>query len=947
MKLDSQRILAGSLNILTPSDKTPENDAIVLQNIRVDQADVLRAADAVTQILNLGAPLHSIFKFNDMFLTQAYGVGNTTVSWGSGAGAANIDGAFLLGAGTNLTFYWPGGAGGSGITTLLATNFSGNVLSIGLWNSFLWVLDNLQQVKINPALLYASGTGGPSLALSAVTRWLPDVPYNPPGVTPFTATPNVSGGGSLSGSYVYYCTYCVLSSGGFMEEGPGSPGVTLTAAGGAISLTSIPFSAGVVDYNSATTSYPLAAIRIYRAPAGTPFYLGIATANPAVLFLKQFGIGDSPIPDPVHGGYIQCTEPLVSTYPASDDPWVDTGPITSQIGPLPVTAYTLLTPSGFPIAPLSGLTGVGGYDVASSSGAVGTYTYYRTYVNSAGLETNPSAPSNSVTPSNGKIDLVWPTPPTNQDIVRQRLYRLGGTQAAAYQVIEFADATTTSYTDGAPDVVLTENDIVMPTTNNPPPSGVVSDSMGFVGPYFNYLLAWKNGRMFWSQNGVALFPGSDDSETVGNWVNVGRSDDKILEITLHPQMACIYKQRTVWRLYGDPVSGSLVNSSATCGAAGKAAVSNCGSYDLYLADDGVYTFTGEADAPVSEKIAPVFMGKQWINLGASDLAQPYWGTPNYPFVAFVNGTAILGNGGSALQPYNGVGFLFHPATQRWASFPSNWTAVLPYGNRYRYFAGDVFGNFFVSKQTTDDNLPMIWQTRFLDQGLGDTPKFYQEIVIDAELNGATMTVWLLFNNTANAPALATILPPYTAIFNGTSRQKFYMPLPQDEGDTGAYHISVRVSISGSLSNAIPPAIHALYIYWATEERDASTRGTQVLDYRAERIQLCQRMEVDCVGQVDLAIWTDEPNGLALRYTFHGPAQGRAIYEFKLPPNVRGRLWRVDVLPKTELNSDAPGFARARVYAVRGWMRQVGTSDNETWQWKDFIRGVDAELPDAE
>ena len=944
MKLEPQRILAGSLNILTPSDKTAENDAIVLQNIRVDQADVLRAADSVTQILNLGAPLHSIFKFNDMFLTQAYGVGNTTVSFGVGASGSpgeGLDGAFLLGSGTNLTFYWPGGAGGTGVTTLLSSGFSGNVLSIGLWNSFLWVLDNLQQIKINPARLQTSGA-------ASVTRWLPDVPFNPPGVTPFTATPNVTGGGALSGSYVYYCTYCVLSTGGSMEEGPGSPGVTITAAGGAIALTSIPFSAGVVDYNDATTSYPLAAIRVYRAPAGTPFYLGISTANPAVLFLKQFGLGDTPVPDLVHGGWIQSSEPLVSTYPAADDPWVDTGPITSQIGPLPVTAYSLLTPSGFPIAPLSGLTGVGGYDVASSSGAVGTYTYYRTYVNSAGLETNPSAPTNSVTPSNGKIDLVWPTPPTDQDIVRQRLYRLGGTQANAYQVIEFPDATTTSYTDGAPDVVLTQNDIVMPTTNNPPPNGVVSDSMGFAGPYFNYLLGWKNGRLYWSQNGVALFPGSDDSEAVGNWVNVGRSDDKILEITLHPQMACIYKQRTVWRLYGDPVSGSLVNSSATCGAAGKAAVSNCGSYDLYLSDDGVYTFTGEADAPVSEKIAPVFMGKQWINLGASDLAQPYWGTPQYPFMAFVNGTAILGNGGSsALTPTVGVGFLFHPATQRWASFPSNWTAVLPYGNRYRYFVGDSVGNFFVSQQTSSAaDQPMIWQTRFLDQGLPDTPKLYQEVVIDAELNGATMHVWLLFDNTADAPPLATVNPPYFFNVLGFGRQKFYMPLPQDKGDTGKYHISVRVSLAGVL-NSTPPAIHALYIYWATEERDASIRGTQVLDYRAERIQMCQRMEVDCVGQVTLAIWTDEPNGFALRYTFNGPAQGRAIFEFKLPPNVRGRLWRVDVAPQSELNSDAPGYNRARVYAIRGWMRQVGTADNETWQWKDFIRGVDAELPDAE
>ena len=917
MKREEQRVLAGSLNLLSPSDKTPENDAIDFRNWRVDQAGVLRGADTFWRLGRApnGSPVHTVFKLDNFSTTQAYTNGIVSIDFGGYSGAYTVRGAFLVGAGSAL-YYWFNGS----FYTLIASGLSGNRLSIVVWNGFIWLLDSLWQLKIDPAVLTGifPGTAGP-FASNAVSVWLPAVP-----AAPVNAVPNTSGGGPLSGGYTYYCTYVEFASplsGGYLTpyESAGGPGVTVTAVTGACSVMGLPYSASV------------GAIRIYRkAGSGTSY------------FLKQFGIGLDPT-----GAF--CLTSLTATYPSNDAPWVDTIATPSSVV-MPTTGAI-----GAPATPGAAPSMIGGFDVPASSGMVGTYQYYQTYVNSTGLETNPGPVSASVTPTNGLVDLTWAAPPSGQDIVRQRLYRDGGTLGNAYQVIEFANATTTSYTDGAPDLQITQIGIQMPTTNDPPPTGTAANSMGMIGPYFNYLIAWKDGKQYWSQNGVPLFPGSQDGSASGNWVNVGQADDKIQDMTLHTEVLGIYKQRSVWTVYGDIVTGQLTQSGATSGILGKGCVANCGTFDLALGPDGVYKFDMYAISDVSEKISPVFMGERWLSPGFSDITQglrgqDLFGTPQLPYCGYANGTAIIGNGGGSSGDIQGAAFLFHPKTERWASFTPNsgngLTSVLGFGNKYVWFAGDSEGYLLMSRQLAG-SYPSVWQTRFLDQGLGDTPKNYQEFVIDTELNGATMTVWLLFNATSSAGALSTVASPYKASFTGTSRQKFYMPLPEDWGDVGPYHVSVRIEIDPvdptSIGNPgnIPPAIHGLYIYWATEERDASIRGAQVLDFRSERVQMVQRFEVDCVGQFNIVISTDLPGGLSQRFVYNGPTSDRTIYEFKVPPNLHGRLWRVDALPQ------GSGTPTGRVYSIRAWMRELNTGQPGEWQWKEFLRGTDAELPEVE
>lgn len=895
MKLEEQRVLAGSLNIISPSDKTAENDAIDLLNFRVDQEGVLRGGDSFTVLTNVGSPVHTIVRLDDYSTTQAFATGTLPIEFG-GAGA------FLIGAGTSLFYY---NVAHNSLTTLSAS-FSGNPLSIVLWNGFIWVLDSVLQIKIDPYVL-ATNTASP------VSSWVPTPP-----TTAITATADTSGyTGLMSGSYTYFVTFAffyvttdpatgdpVIND---LESAPG-PSVAVTAVDGIASIESLP-----------TYSATFSEIRLYRA--------GGTQAN--ALRIKTWS-GDGSYPFTV----------------SASTPYIDYASDASIAGnPIAPTSGA----AGAPPTPTAAPTAVGGAVVQSTSQNI--YTFYETYVNNAGLESNPGPSSNAVQSLNGIIHLTTIQVSSDASTQRRRIYAIGGTLGQAYQITEIADNTTTAYdalVGGAYDLLITENGIIMPTTNDPPPTGLSSDVVGLVGPYFNTLLAWKNGRMYWSQDGVPLFPGSEDGSDTGNWVDVGSPDDLIQSITLHALAAVIRKQRSTWLLLGDAVTGNLGPTATHIGAVGKPASANAGTVDYFISEDGVFLFDMNIEHKQSGKIEPVFMGVSWIGLGSSTLSGYTWTPTAFTVCGFFNGILLVSDA-------QGSAFIFHIATGRWAAFQSYWTgmssaapitAVCPYASAFKYWLGDYHGNLLQSSQHVVTGQKLVWQTRFLDQGMGDTPKVYQEVVLDCELNGSTAIVYVLFDNTATAPALSTIAAPYKATLTGTARQKFYLPLSPDENDdngsdgsNGLPHISVRVEIT-CVASAVPPAIHGLYIYYGEEERDSGVRATQVLDFSTERISLCRKLEVDAAGQVDLVIWTDAPGGtLASRFTVAGPALGgRGVFEAPMPPNLRGRLWRVDVIPQN---------TTARVYRVRGWMRVVGESAESDWGWRDFIDGTPAEQPDAE
>lgn len=878
MKQDPQRVLAGSLNLLAAADKTPDNDALALLNFRVDQAGVLRVGDSYNALNAFSAaPVHTIVRLSDLGVT----------SYANGSAFSDIvypANCFLVGAGTSLYLY----IGTNNTTQTIASGFDGNPLSITFWNGFIWVMNQAKQIVISPPAMYL-GAGGANGPLAA--PWLPSPPTS---AITVADSPTTLGNLTNGTTYTYFCTFSysfVNSSGTAVTgESAASSPVQAVAAEGQIFVSDIPQPSQqliVTGWNGPVSLQ----VNLYRqSPTQTTPYR-IPPGSQSTSFQDTYS-------DAQLAAWNQTQGSAGSPQPAAP-------------GSVPT-----LTP--------------GPYVPSGSSFAGNTYQYYATFVTLAGLETNPGPVSASVTTTEGAIALSTIQTSSDSSVWARRIYRTGGTLGGAYQVAQISDNTTTTYLDVQSDLQLTETGILMPGSDptvgdnsGPPPA------LGCIGPYLNYLLAWAGtygNRLYWSQNGVPLFPGSADP-AVGNWVNVGAPDDHIVAVTIHSRMAVIYKQRSIWRLLGDPVNGVLEQSNATVGALGMRAVCNAGEADYFISTDGLFLYDLDVEHRASENIDPVFMGTQWTALGAADVPYPTW-NPTLPVCAWLNGSVLISDGSSSA-------FLLHVATNRIAQLSSNAqhpiTAVCTIGSTFQYWIGDSQGSLLAAQQSSVVR-SAVWQTRFLDQELGDQPKAYSTLVLDAELNGATATVYA-FNAANNSAVHKSAF--VVATLTGSARFKYYVDLQESDAaelfDNPAPHLSVRVELT--CASGVAPAIHGLYIYYEVEARATQTLATLPFPLDAERgFWQVKEIEYDVANAnglaatVSAAFSTDEPgNSVVVRQTdtITLPTTGNILRRnFLEPQNTSGVGWWTGRLFQLYLSCTAQYLFRA--YGARLLARKIGT-----------------------
>lgn len=134
-KAEKQRLLSGSLNLLPPSDKVPDGDALLLDNWRVDQAGELRSRKGSNlEAGQLGA-----------------GVFHTLTRAGNDRYA---------GIGTDL--WW-----GPNLDTHIAGGFDSNPLGIAFYQSAAWVMNRNQQLRVKNRVGYNWGIAAPTTAPKA------------------------------------------------------------------------------------------------------------------------------------------------------------------------------------------------------------------------------------------------------------------------------------------------------------------------------------------------------------------------------------------------------------------------------------------------------------------------------------------------------------------------------------------------------------------------------------------------------------------------------------------------------------------------------------------------------------------------------------------------------------------------------------------------------------
>ncbi|HTB10937.1 MAG TPA: hypothetical protein VK752_05175 [Bryobacteraceae bacterium] len=567
--------------------------------------------------------------------------------------------------------------------------------------------------------------------------------------------------------------------------------------------------------------------------------------------------------------------------------------------------------------------------VPSTFSPSGTYTFYYTYYDNNGNESAPSPPSAPITtPDTGgdfiNMNVTYSTDPT---VVGINLYAIGGTLGSIYQVATQPGAFPTGEADPFPlsfdesDADATTEGIIMQLDFDPPPA-----ASGLVGPYFSRLLAFSSAehpnRMWWTKpDQPGYWPGSlDDDNNTAQWVDVGDDGEEIVWVTVHPRSAVIYKERTVWILFGDPDTGTLQQAHATVGLRGQRAVANAGDSDYFLGTSGqLLKFDLTSIADVGQNVRPLFQGLfilQGVDTDETTCA------PIYPYG---NSTAALGFGnGQLMVSYqeqnaffpnggNSVTMLLNTVTDKWFSHrvtPSSFylgTEATGTNNGFNefYYAGPdmwgCIGNVILGLQQGDFTMDFsgstvithVYQSPFLDCNEPDNTKVLLEVVIDAQMNivggSDELTVFMHYDNGQRAGE--TLSSSLTMVGRG----KFQIAMPEDPDLPGRRCTNFSLKISCDAENEL--FLHSVYVYYYVEPRAALVVSTIPAYLGGGKLVQTKELqiEIDTSGGPVTASWSSDLPGNALavneRYAIPVSA-GQRNFQLPFLSVVEGRLFQL-------------------------------------------------------
>lgn len=530
---------------------------------------------------------------------------------------------------------------------------------------------------------------------------------------------------------------------------------------------------------------------------------------------------------------------------------------------------------------------------AGSAGALnGTYQWCVSFATEDEVETNPgplSSPGLALT--NQQANLTAIPVSTDSSIVKRYIYRIGGTQDQIYRVGTLSDNTTTTFTDNTSDLAAADEGITHTEDHDPPPAAA-----GLGGPYYDKLIAWTTvdhpNRIFWTADlEPSYFPGA--ALDTGNWADVGADDEAVLNVTFHPNYAIIWKQRSVWRLRGDPnaLSGDLERISTTVGLAGPCAVCTRGPLDFALGNEGLYACNGDSVEPVSPQLAPLFKGDAMAWFTGQLPPLPMNQDPGVKSLAVVaqrNGRIYLSYADSGHQLPNTT-LLFDPDQQRWTTDDRPFSALFDEGPGLA-FAGAI-GTAVYDVENADSGTPVAldFVSRFDDAGEPDNEKCYGDVVVENTISGSdALNVYAYLDDGATTLGLGTVTPA------GGRWQTFAFGDPASP----VRGRNVAIGIAGKVTGLA--LVHSIALHYDVEQRNALTFDTRpVALFGGALGQVTDiEIEIECSTHLTWTIYSDgatESSDLEAQASASIVGDGlteRRVITIPLGKVLEGRIWRV-------------------------------------------------------
>lgn len=549
----------------------------------------------------------------------------------------------------------------------------------------------------------------------------------------------------------------------------------------------------------------------------------------------------------------------------------------------------------------------------------GTGAYFVSFANADNQDGNLSPQSDEVTVSNQAITLHSVPVSSDPQVTQRWIWRVGFGSSQVLKIGTISDNTTGEFIDTVSVDPAQNIGVTAPegTTSRdlPPPA------RGVVGPYFGKLIAYDSdahpARYWWTNSAQPWhFPGALD-EDEGNWEDAGSDDDPIIKITNRTNMLLIYKQRSLWRLIGDPVSNDPELVDDSVGLVGANAVAKAGTLgDYFEGNEGLYLRNQDFKTKISGELDPIFKG-DYVQLTNGEFLPPL-----YKARAFLNAIEVVNDRlyfsycEQGIQFPNVVLICQLPGTVPLGSLPSyrwcrmytksaspsdplgggGFTALKNEGGPYNLMGGSTSGalcHLEVDGRPIDDSQPiqLRWQSRFSDQGLPDNIKRYSDLEIDFQT---------AFGNESPASALSVyiVLDNGNKLFAGAissaTRTTVALPLWDFHGqDLRGKNASVR--IEGNATSTC--LIFAVYLHWYPEERTALTFDSGFTDLGIpERVKEVDYVELYATGigqNLQKFISSDLPGSVLAHRDIENVTlqSGRATARTRLVAPVDGRNFR--------------------------------------------------------
>lgn len=550
--------------------------------------------------------------------------------------------------------------------------------------------------------------------------------------------------------------------------------------------------------------------------------------------------------------------------------------------------------------------------VVSSIGVAltGSLQYFVSFFNNVLEDSNPSPASDEITVNSESVTLSNIPVSTDPDALGRYIYRIGGALNIPERVGVLWDNVATTWDDITSDEDAQNDNNEMPVNRTLPPA-----ARGVIGPYYGKLIAFSTlanpARFFWTPAGQPFcFPGADDPN-IGNWEDCGGDDDELLATIDHKQALIFYKQRSIWRLIGDPETADPIRTNANIGIVGPKAVCNAGAVDYLVGPEGVYRFNIDFEEKISQALDPIFKG-EWTKLSSSESLPPINRQYIQNTVIEIINNRLRVSYPEIPNEQPTVVAVCDLETGEWCrerfdGLPSLAPTAMCYEGAGRYLmggfsAGGVGRLYFLENNDfrVDNGTPFhaIWQSRFEDQGLPDNDKSYSDLEIDFETADptsvlSTLSVYLIFDNLTKV---------FIGHISSPARRTVILRIPgaDENADPAIGYLArnVAVRIEGDI-NAVAQ-IYGTYIHWWVRERWALSFDVGHTDLGVpERAKQTDYIEIYMTASGQLlqrTIWSDLPgNLLVIREvaTFRAP-NGRGTVRFRLPQLIEGRNYRLTI-----------------------------------------------------